>query len=295
MRPRVEGQCIDGADYSLRDRGSNSLASHPMGSIGYFSVRDRRILLIHGYNVKELSGQDSMAQLRHALIEGCPSLAREIFTVTWPGNEPWIKGGPAAYFAKVRVAQEAGRLFYEGLLAEFRNRMGPRKLVIIAHSLGCRLTLEFLKHLDKSSRPRRLKKVTAILMAPAVPTELNELVAAAKDNADQIIVLHSTEDKVLKRWFRLGQTVALEGRFPEAIGYAGNPHTPPWSFEKRMTGYDHGDYWTNQSTSDVIGQQLSRLYADITYRPRGGRDTSKLDRSMLNEATYLPEYSLPQF
>lgn len=266
-----------------------------MGTLAYYTTRNRRILLVHGYNVEERGGQNSMAHLRSALAEGCPKLEREILTVTWPGNASWLKGGPAAYFAKVPVAKGAGRLFGEHFAAEFRNRGGPRQLVIVAHSLGCRLTLEFLSHLNRATRPPRLKKVIAILMAPAVPVELHDLLESARSNADSLIILHSKDDKVLKRWFRLGQTVAREGRFPEAIGFAGNPHNPPWSYHRRMQGYDHGDYWTGQPTADVIGEQLGKYFSDVAFRTSGMRPTNTHERPTLDEIGSLPEYSLARF
>lgn len=292
MRPRVDGQTVDGADLSLRDRGSNRLASSTLGTIAYYGARDRRILLIHGYNVEERNGQNSMAQLRHALVEGCPGLEREILTVTWPGNESWLKGGPAAYFAKVPVARAAGRLLCDALVSEARQGLAPRQLVIVAHSLGCRVTLELLRHLDRASRPARIEKIVVILMAAAVPTELEDLLSAAHSNADEIIVLHSQDDTVLQRWFRLGQTVAREGRFPEAVGLAGNPMVPPWSFERRMQGYDHGDYWGGAATADLIGERLSLAFADIHYRPPELRPTTLAERPKLGEADLLAEYSL---
>lgn len=294
MRPRVEGQTIDGADLSLRDRGTNRLAAFASGSIAYFAERDRRILLIHGYNVAERAGQGSMAALRHALAEGCPSLASQILTITWPGNESWLKGGPIAYFAKVAVAQAAGRILHDTISSEHHREMGSRELVIIAHSLGCRVTLEFLRHLDRSARPPSLEKVVVVLMAAAVPTDLDDLLAAARRNADEIVVLHSTEDKVLRRWFRLGQSVAGEGRFPEALGHAGNPHEPPWFYHQQMTGYDHGDYWSGTPTADVIGNQLDALFPDVTYRTNAVPSFALAERSLLDDYGNLSEYMWPR-
>lgn len=279
----------------MRDRGSNRLASFTVGSIAYHAERDRRILLVHGYNVAERDGQSSMAQLRSALTEGCPSLASQIMTITWPGNESWLRGGPAAYFAKVDVARQAGKLLCETIVSEHAAGLGSHELVIVAHSLGCRLTLEFLRHLNRLERPDRLQTVVVVLMAAAVPVELDELFEAAHHNADQIVVLHSTDDKVLRRWFRLGQTVAGEGRFPEATGYAGNPHTPTWFFEKQMVGYDHGHYWSRVGTADVIGTQLEAIFSDITYRapPRESREMCELPP--LDDYGFLPERELQEF
>jgi len=264
-----------------------------MGAMAYYAARNRRILLIHGYNVEERAGQDSMHWLRGELIEGCRALAPEILTVTWPGNKTWLKGGPAAYFKIVPVAAEAGRLLYEALMAEARINLDASEIVIVAHSLACRLTLEFLRHLDRASRPPRLKKVVAILMAAAVPSDMSDLIAAARRNADEIIVLHSKDDKVLRKWFRRGQTAAREGWFPEAIGFEGNPHDPPWSYHQPMAGYDHGDYWKSRSTADVIGKQLSAYFPDVTYRAADLRRPEIYERPTLGETSALPEHSLP--
>jgi pimeloyl-ACP methyl ester carboxylesterase len=295
LRPRVEGQTIDGADLSLRARGSNTLASSPVGTIAYFAARDRRILLIHGYNVDESEGQNSMAQLRSALIEGCSALERQILTVTWPGNASWLKGGSATYSRKVPVAAKAGRLLCQAILSEAEWGLGTRQLVVVAHSLGCRLTLEFLSHLSRAFRPPGLEKVVVILMAAAVPIHLTPLLDAARSNADEIIVLHSTDDKVLRKWFKIGEPLTPEKRYVEAVGFAGNPHVPPWSYHRRMMGYDHDSYWTGAATADVIGERLSASFTDIVYRPAALRTSTLAERSLLDEAGYLPQYSLPLF
>lgn len=290
MRPRVEGQGIENADLSLRVRGSNTLASAPVATLAYSSTKDRRIVLIHGYNVSELASLNSMSQLRHVLSERCPIIAAEILTLTWPGNALWYRGGPASYFAKVDVARRAGKLLYDYSMAEYQRGEGPRELVIVAHSLGCRLTLEFLSRLNR--RPPRLQKIVVILMAAAVPVEQSNLIAQATVNADEVTVLHSKDDRVLRRWFRLGQTVAGEGRWPEAIGSHGNPGIPPWSGARSMLGYDHGDYWLGDATADAIAERLQTNFPGLRFRIGLNRAHRLPTRSTLDETTLLAAYSL---
>jgi hypothetical protein len=249
------------------------------------------VLLLHGYNVDERSGQRGMSELRQALEEGAPSLARQILTVTWPGNEHWWRGGAAAYFVKVGVARRTGRLLRELVVSEHANGAGSAQLVLVAHSLGSRVVMEFLRGMERANRPATLRSIVVILMAAAVPTHLDNLMAAAHQNADYVVVLHSTEDTVLRRWFRLGQTVAGEGSFPEALGHAGNPHHPPWSHERRMLGFDHGDYWADRSTADVIGEQLQAFFPDVTYRPAALPRSTLPNRSLLDETALLTEYA----
>lgn len=290
MRPRVEGQGIENADLSLRLRGSNALASAPVATLGYSSTRDRRIVLVHGYNVSELASLKTMTQLRHVLSERCPIIAPQILTLTWPGNARWYEGGAAAYFAKVDVARRAGRLLYDYTMAEYRRDEGPREWVIVAHSLGCRLTLEFLAHF--SPRPRQLQKIVVILMAAAVPVEQSALIERARANADEITVLHSKDDKVLRRWFRFGQTVAGEGRWPEAIGSLGKPGVPPWSSVRSMLGYDHGDYWVGNATADAVAERLQTNFPELRFRIGLDHAHRLPARSMLDETDLLAAYSL---
>lgn len=266
-----------------------------MAALAYTYQGERRILLVHGYNVGEAAGQRSMAHLRHALREGCSTLARQLFTVTWPGNAAWHRGGPAAYFAIVPVARKAGEVFADYLVSEYELGGGPRELVIIAHSLGCRLTLEFLRNLDRKRRPARLEKIVVILMAAAVPCDMDDLLGAARANADEVVVLHSSEDKVLRRWFRLGETAAREGTLPEAIGYKGNPTEPPWSYERRMKGYDHGDYWTSPPTVEAVAERLEAYFPDIKFRKDLARENHMAARPSLDGTDYLSAYSLPCF
>jgi pimeloyl-ACP methyl ester carboxylesterase len=289
MHHFVEGFGIEEADLSLRSRGSNRLATAPVGTVAYHAARERRVLLIHGYNVNERSGLSAMDQLRRSLEAGAPALARQILTVTWPGNENWWRGGPAAYFTKVDVAQQAGRLLAKHILALHQNGMGAGELVLVAHSLGSRVVMECLRYLEPAVRPGTLKSVVVILMAAAVPTHLDALIAAAHRNSDRIIILHSADDRVLKRWFKVGQTAAFEGWMPEAIGHAGNPHNPPWAHQERMMGYDHGDYWTEAATADVIGHQLQSALPNVLYRPSGSRANFLQVRGFLEEAA-LTEY-----
>jgi pimeloyl-ACP methyl ester carboxylesterase len=290
LRPRVEGQGIENADLSLRVRGSNRLSAAPVATLGYSSTKDRRIVLIHGYNVSELASLKTMIQLRHVLSERCPIIAPQILTLTWPGNAHWYMGGPASYFAKVDVARRAGQLLYDYSMAEYQRGKGPRELVIVAHSLGCRLTLEFLSQLRQ--RPSRLKKLVVILMAAAVPVEQSALIAQATANADEVTVLHSKDDRVLRRWFRLGQTVAREGRWPEAIGSHGKPGVPPWTTARFMVGYDHSDYWGGDATADAVAERLQTNFPALRFRIGLDRSHELPTRATLDETALLAAYSL---
>lgn len=277
----------------MRLRGTNQLAEAPVGTRAFHTATKRRILLVHGYNVREDKGLKTMGQFRTGLSAGCLQIAGQILTMTWPGNADWLHGGPIAYFAKVDTAVSAGDLLFRYTLDEYGDGGGCEEMVVVAHSLGCRVALEFLKRLSHDVRPAKLKKIAVILMAAAVPSNLHELLRVTKDNADYLAVLHSQDDAVLRRWFRLGQTAAGEGNFPEAVGLRGEPRSS-WSFDQQMRGFDHGDYWKSAETAEVIGLQLEKILDGLLFWPDKCRE-SYLPIRDLGGAPSLPERYLPLF
>jgi hypothetical protein len=236
--PRLVDGGSEEADLNLR--GSlNGVATSPQATRRFFRARQRRILLIHGCNTSQAHGQKAMAPLQDVLSERCDTVQDQILTITWPGDIDWFHGGIAAYSAMVPKAVSAGKKLWQYLQAEYEDGMGAAELVIVAQSLGCRLTLEMIAALAGSGRPAGLTKLVLVLMAAAVPSDMDALISCAKSYADEVVVLHSEHDRALKKWFRLGQSFTGEGLLPEAVGFRGNPLTPPWSFERRMRGYDH--------------------------------------------------------
>lgn len=282
------------ADISLRRRGGNRLALFPTWSSAYSGSGRRRILLIHGYNVTEDRGVESMERFRDDLAGGCLHLRPTMFTVTWPGDLAWYEGGAASYMSRIGVADKAGELLWTFLKQDYDDGGGAEELVLVAHSLGCRVALRCLAAMT-GRRPERLKRLIVIMMAPAVPTDETPLLAPARSTDAAIEVLHSTGDTVLKFFFRIGQTLGRADYLPEAIGYAGNPTDPAWSFQRAMQPYEHGDYWGGSFTADVIGESLKHYFDDIFYRPTGRRDRTIAERARLAGTSQLPEHQLELF
>ena len=75
-------------------------------------------------------------------------------------------------------------------------------------------------------------------------------------------VLHSDADNVLLSVFGLGQTVAGDGWFPEAVGLRGNPTEAGWSQATRMLAFDHGDYWAELEAAETVCKLIG-----ITIQP----------------------------
>jgi len=224
-----------------------------------FWPRRRAILLIHGYNVTEDEALDSLGQFRDALTYYAPALLQNTFVCTWAGNWDIPLLRPTAYPFILSKAKESADTLLEYLTDWYASPSAPAELVIIAHSLGCRLLLETLLKLRNAGKPPSMARLIVVLMAAAVPIdyflpqrEFLPLVGFV----DVMVILHSHADTVLSTWFGPGQTAAHDGRFPEAVGLRGHPLGTPWTREHAMLEYDHGDYWRELETAEIVCEVL---------------------------------------
>ena len=135
-------------------------------------------------------------------------------------------------------------------------------MVIVAHSLGCRMTLEAVARLSDAQSAR----LRLFLMAAAVPVGLVEAetsLAAAVARTAGADALHSRADGVLDFWFRLGQSAAPgeEGLLPEAVGLRGGPERSVWTLASEMPGYDHDQYWSGHRMATHLANRLGAAVA----------------------------------
>lgn len=196
---------------------------------------------VHGFNVTQLNGAVSFGLLDHHLGLSDPNI---FVGVLWPGDSviPVID-----YPFEGNVAIDCGQR-----LAAFCNEFcdTAQALSFVSHSLGARLVLEAVSALNR-------KASTLCLTAAAINRDcLTAEYAAAANNCEQISILASREDKVLKLAFPIGDPLSLllhadHSPFQVALGAEGPP-TPalrqvrqPWQIgDSEQTGgnYDHGDY-----------------------------------------------------
>jgi len=217
-------------------------------------TRPEMIVLVHGFNnhygeaAAAYSGFRTRQQERDpAYASGLESRLGDAF---WPGDAAWgiaDKADFLVYSSAVGTATEAAEVLWRHL-----QRM-PTLLQVnfIGHSLGCRIVLETIGLLAREGGPR---VGSVCLMAAAVPVfkvVRGGDLEAAMDHADQLLVLFSEADTVLKWAFPAGQTLARgdEGFCPRALGRT----TPPPSIAgrtqaKRVNGAKHGDYWGHSNS-----------------------------------------------
>jgi hypothetical protein len=192
-------------------------------------------------------------------------------------------------------AKRAGSVLFRATMRWQRCRLGTRELVVVAHSLGCRLVLEFLGCLRQEAAKAAgraaegggpgqpavfavlpgLETLIIFLMAGAVPVGAIERRPDDVRVPRHIIVMHSAADRVLRGAFPLGQTFARgeQDWFPEAVGLRGLPSSARWTSAEDMADYDHGDYWPMVETARVVASYLSALLPGVTIdnQPRPER------------------------
>jgi pimeloyl-ACP methyl ester carboxylesterase len=246
-------------------------------------TRRHLILLIHGYNNSEREadeayrGFEAMQRSLAALPEGAPVAHGRLVDVYWPGDADWGIVSPLYYPGSIRRARETARAL-AATLREAVRASGYKRVDIVAHSMGCRLTLEVLKGL-RGTRGLYVGRIA--LMAGAVPTPMLERGAGkglreAWEGVlrDGALSLYSGEDAVLAAAFPLGQTLAGrgEGFFPTALG---REHwvsaNPPAAFaQHEVGGAGHSDYWGWNRERFEQGNRANRRVKDFLRLDEAG-------------------------
>lgn len=228
-------------------------------------VSGKNILFaVHGFNVSREHGARSLGQLEPKLDLGASDL---FFGVLWPGDS-WLP--VINYPFEGATSMDCGRRLAACCSRWFAN---AQSLCFVSHSLGARLVLEAVKNL---SRPARVVCLTAAAINEDCLTA--EYVAAAA-NSNQISILASRKDDILKIAFRIGDPIAGllhddHKFFEQALGYDGPP-TPapppvvgPWQIPDAL-GYTHGDYLPPAGT--VANDKWPRAAAFMSRAFRGER------------------------
>jgi hypothetical protein len=228
------------------------------GSLGAYG--SQIVFLFHGYNDSFAVASASYA----AFLQNFPATANPltdkwkpaIHKCFWPGDKSWGPVSFASYALELQPAKDSAKTFAY-FLESLPAPGGVLDIYFIAHSLGNRVVLELLNALQNAKAAIQFKGFC--MMAAATPVALVEsngyLFRASKLSSTRR-TLFSEADTVLHFAFPLGETAALEGFFPTAIGRFGQPQSN-WTAEAEMfttagPGYKHGDYWSDANTIPQI-------------------------------------------
>jgi hypothetical protein len=243
--PDITLRAPDGTPYSA-----------PLGSSRFYFENGRRVILIHGFRNSESEALETYELFQSYLASFGPQLSFQIYSLVWPGD--YFGGNPIRYFDdNVQNALACGKTLGRFLHDLIVRQTADREFVIVAHSLGCRVTAEMMQELYRLN-PNACSRFTLVLMAGAVP------VSDIQDNASYgtslaavgyVANLFSPADKVLRWLFPPGEYGG--GRHdPEPIGLNGAPSTFAWTVRQQMTGFDHGDYWRKLPTAEFVARVL---------------------------------------
>ena len=196
------------------------------------------VFVTHGFNVDRINGTVSLGALERYLALAPPAL---VIGVLWPGDA-WIP--VVDYPVEGGVAEEAGRRL-AGFCTD--HARAARSVSFISHSLGARLVLEAVRHIDAPTVE------TICLTAAAVSGDcLTAGYGDAARKAQRLAVLASRRDLVLALAYPIGDPFTWllhddHTPFQAALGHAGPSLPAPEKLSGPtqipfLFGYDHSDY-----------------------------------------------------
>ncbi len=256
---------------SVRSRFPYRNVPHPVRIQG--SITDlaglRILLLVHGFANSEERAHASYEKFQAALIAATGFSTGTwgmVWEFHWPGDYPNNKlMSFMTYPARIPAAAHSGdrlaRFLHESpYLGRHQN------LYIVAHSLGCRVTLEAILAIDLLDNYNGPIIREVVLLAAAVSV----LDCAPGSGPFQPLgghgrehVFYSRRDKALRRsTFSLGQRAF--GERGNAVGRDGMP-VPRWQ-SRTSTGLGHPDYWGDRSVARGVSAIVGSGSADLPQR-----------------------------
>jgi esterase/lipase superfamily enzyme len=253
-------QFVKRPDLTLRTEPSGGDALIEIHGVrGAFLQRRRYIILVHGFNNSEKSANENYEIFRWNIRRVAATMEQDVLTLSWPGDVGNQAFTAVLYHKMVERAVAAAPVLADYLVQSKGPGGTSTEIILIAHSLGCRLVLEAIRHLAQRRNYDKRNTVNIFLMAAAVPVDAVSLEGALREAATlaQIrAVFYSNKDTVLSRAFPLGQTVGREGFMPEAVGLNGNPSAGLWTIRQHMEGFGHGDYWRQRDVVEHVAAAL---------------------------------------
>jgi alpha/beta hydrolase family protein DUF900 len=233
-----------------------------------FSLRaSRLIILIHGYNVNLQNGQNGYSAFGRLLqTRGLQELSvlGQVISFLWPGDENIALIAGLFYPAKMQAARDSATLLAKFLVGLRGPNGAPIQVILVAHSLGNRVSLEMITDLIAQPNQSWGRMEGFCLMAAAVTTGMvdagGRLFSAARSLRTR--TMFSEADKVLHWAFPPGETAAGDGFFPQAVGRFGNP-VPIWSERFDLQPYDHGNYFPGLPTGTGVDDRSAQLVAQF--------------------------------
>ena len=229
------------------------------------SAPGRVVILIHGFNTAPDAAERAFRAFTNRLVAWIR--ADDIWEFHWPGDHPNIWKSKATYSSRATEAPSIGERLGEFITRRLHNK----QVILVAHSLGCRIALEatLQVHAEIPSEDRP-PIIHTFLLAAAVPSPMCEPLtgkftaplAGSREHA-----FFSPDDKVLSLFFEPGQGFVGPLEVGQAVGLRGRPGPERWH-EPWNTWLDHNEYWTDGRVSDEVLRRLGYAVAQPVARRR---------------------------
>ncbi|MEV4512282.1 alpha/beta hydrolase [Dactylosporangium sp. NPDC049525] len=216
----------------------------------------RAVIMIHGFANSPAVAEQSYERLVAALSDNLwptrPDRLAGFFGFHWPGDHRLPVVTQLSYATRVPAATASGQALGR-LLADL-----PRttEVILVAHSLGCRVLLAALEWLMSQASGHGARISGVYLLAAAVP--VGECASpqrfAARHPDSRYVVLHSHRDRVLGLTFGPGQF--LFERIAQAVGRYGAPDGDRWD-QRVATGLGHSGYWRSPLIAERVARAVS--------------------------------------
>jgi esterase/lipase superfamily enzyme len=235
--------------YRLTENGGGVQAFGILKPGGLLSQYRSIVFFVHGYN----NDQQAASGAYENFLPRLGRVTAQPIGVYWPGDN-WAGG--LYYTQAVKKVEQVAERFARDI-HDAAKGSGALEISFVAHSLGCRVTLETLRVLRDLQRAQptvSLKLRNVVFMAGAVPTffleENRPLHRTVRDLTVSTKSLYSEADRVLHYAFPLGQSAIGQGFFPTALGrtrWQGATVVNPAMQQKENPGAGHSDYWGSGS------------------------------------------------
>lgn len=227
------------------------------GSRVDFDSAQRLIILVHGYNNSEEAARAAFGKFRRQVGAGVPQ--RELWEFHWPGDHPIRFISRITYPARVLGSESVGLR-----LARFlHDHPRFRSVSLVAHSLGCRVTLEAIaavRAMGDSYAGPPIEHVFLLAAAVPVPMCVPPPFAfttrrfGSPWRTSEEHIFYSRSDRVLRWGFGFFQRFAATSEEGPAVGVNGFP-LGRWKSTK-STGLRHGEYWESAIVRDEFVRRI---------------------------------------
>lgn len=213
-RPRGRTEAVPQEDFMLAEAqplGADEFVSAVRAGLNQQPPNEREaVIFVHGFNTTFVEGVYRTAQMTYDL-----RLPGVILHYSWPSL-----GAPLAY-AHDRDSALFARDGLVQMLREVRAA-GPRRIIIVAHSMGSQLTMEALRQMALSHDPTLGALGGVILISPDIDVDLFRMQAEAIGTLPQpFLIITSQRDRVLTLSARLSGEARRLGNLSDARAVEG--------------------------------------------------------------------------